>query len=68
VLYISSRAHLIGDIWGACVLHLDHHVGVQEVGGDHVRNEGRVLLLEHHRHDVISYVPLPLQLERKNTG
>ena len=40
----------------------DQDVGVQEVGGDDVRAEGRVSLLEHHSHDVVAYVSLALQL------
>ena len=40
----------------------DQDVGVQEVGGDDVRAEGRVSLLEHHRHDVVADVSFALQL------
>ncbi len=36
---------------------------MQEVGGDHVWDKRRGLFLEHHRHDVISYVSFPLQLK-----
>lgn len=64
-LYIEPtllRTHLVGDIVCAGVLHLHHHVGVQEVGLDHVRNERCVFLLEHDGDDVIAYVSFPLQL------
>lgn len=57
-----SKTDLVGDIVRARVLHLHHHVRVQEVGLDHVGHEGRVLLLEHDGDDVVAYVSLPLQL------
>lgn len=38
---------------------------MQEVGGDHVRDERRVLFLEDNRHDVVANVPLPLELGGK---
>lgn len=36
---------------------------MQEVGGDHVGDKRCGLFLEHHRHDVISYVAFPLELK-----
>lgn len=41
---------------------------MQEVGLDHVGDEGRVLLLEHDGHDVVAYVSLPLQLRDKQVN
>ena len=41
---------------------LYNHVAVQEVGGDDVGHEGRVLFLEHNGHDVVADVSLLLQL------
>lgn len=41
---------------------------MQEVGLDHVRHEGRVLLLEHDGDYVVAYVPLPLQLDGTETN
>jgi len=41
---------------------LDDDVGVEEVGLDHVRAKGCVLVLEDHAHDVVADVPLALQL------
>lgn len=62
-MFQQSLHYLVaGDVTDG-VLHLHHHEGVEEVGGDHVRDEGRGLLLEHHRHDVVSYVTFPLELE-----
>lgn len=56
------KTDLVGDVVRARVLHLHHHVRVQEVGLDHVGHKGRVLLLEHDGDDVVAYVSLPLQL------
>lgn len=58
----SEITHLIEGAVGGTPLSLHHHVGVQEVGRDHVGHKGRVLVLEDHRHDVVPDVPLPLQL------
>lgn len=55
--------HLVEDVVGARVDHLDHDVGVEEVGGDHVGYERSVFLLEHDGDDVVPYVSLPLQLQ-----
>lgn len=59
---LPSNANLVGDIVRACILHLHHHIRMQEVGLDHVWNKWRVLLLEHDGYNVVAYVPLPLQL------
>lgn len=58
----KESAHPVEDVGGARVDHLDHDVGVEKIGGNHVWHKGRVFFLEHDGHDVISYVPLPLQL------
>lgn len=52
---------------GVCigVLHLHHNVGVQEIGGNHVWDERRVLFLKDNCHNVIANVSLPLQLGGK---
>lgn len=57
------QTNLVGDIVCTRVLHLNHHICVQEVGLDHVWYKGRVLLLEHDGYNVVAYVPLPLQLD-----
>lgn len=61
----SEITHLVEGPVGAPALGLHHHVGVQEVGRNHVRHKRRVLILEDHSHDVVANVSLPLQL---NTG
>lgn len=61
--YSIGWTNLVGDIVCARILHLHHHIRMQEVGLDHVWYKGRVLLLEHDGHYVVAYVPLPLQLE-----
>ena len=58
-------SYLVCCVLGTGVLNLHQHVGMQEVGGDHVRNKRRGLFLEDCSHDVVSYVPLPLELERQ---
>lgn len=58
----QSCSHLVEGVAGARVLRLHHHIGVQEVGGNHVGDEGRVLVLEDDGHNVVADVPLPLQL------
>lgn len=60
------ETNLVGDIVRTCVLHLHHHIRVQEVGLDHIWYERRILLLENDGHDVVAYVPLPLQLESED--
>lgn len=60
-----EKTNLVGDVVRARVLHLHHHVGVQEVGLDHVGHKGSVRLLEHDGDDVVAYVSLPLQLRVK---
>lgn len=64
-LALNFRAllYLVGGVVRARLLHLHQDEGVQEVGGDHVGDERRGLFLEHHRHDVISYVAFPLELK-----
>lgn len=57
------RTNLVGHIVPTRILHLHHHIRMQEVGLDHVWHKGRVLLLEYDGYDVVAYVPLPLQLE-----
>lgn len=55
--------NLVDHIFRARILHLHHHIRVQEVGLDHVRYKGGVFLLEHDGHNIVAYVPFPLQLE-----
>lgn len=57
------QLYLVGSVVRARLLHLHQDEGVQEVGGDHVGDERCGLFLEHHRHDVISYVAFPLELK-----
>lgn len=45
------------------ILNLHQHISVQEVRGDHVWNKRCGLFLKDCSHDVISYVPFPLQLK-----
>lgn len=57
------ETNLVSDIVRTCILHLHHHIRMQEVGLDHVWYKGSVLLLEHDGNNVVPYVPLPLQLD-----
>lgn len=41
-------------------LCLHYYIGMKEVRRNHIRHEGRVLILEDHSHDVIPDVPLAL--------
>lgn len=59
----EAGVYLVGGGLRAWLLRLHHNEGVEEVGGDHVGDEGRGLFLKNQRHDVISYVPFPLQLK-----
>ena len=59
----SEITHLVEGAVGAPALGLHHHVGMQEVGRNHVRHKRRVLVLEDHSHDVVANVSLPLQLK-----
>lgn len=52
--------HLVEDIAGTWVDHLHHNISMEEVGGDHVGNEGSVFLLEYDGNDIIPYVSLSL--------
>ena len=54
--------YLVGGAVRAGLLHLDQDEGVEEVGGNHVWDEGGGLLLKYHCDNVISYVAFPLQL------
>lgn len=47
---------------GAPSLCLHYYIGMKEVGRNHIRHEGCVLILEDHGHNVIPDVPLALQL------
>lgn len=64
---VRGAAYPVENIVRAGVDHLDHDVGVEEVGGDHVRHERSVLILENNGHDVVPYVPLSLQLQGEKT-
>lgn len=59
----NTASYPVENIVRAGADHLDHNVGVEKVGGDHVRYEGSVFLLEYDGNDVIPYVPLSLQLQ-----
>lgn len=59
----KNDGHLVENVVRAGVDHLHHDVGVEEVGGDHVRHEGSILFLEYDSHDVVAYVSLSLQLQ-----
>lgn len=58
----SEITHLVEGAIGPPTLGLHHHIGMQEVGRNHVRYKGRVLILEDHSDDVVPDVPLSLQL------
>lgn len=60
---VKEIGYPVENIVRAGVDHLDHNVGVEEVGGDHVRYEGSVFFLEYDGHNVVPYVPLSLQLQ-----
>lgn len=60
---MKHELHLVGGVVRAGLLHLHQDEGVQEVGGDHVWDKRCGLLLEHHCHNVISYVTFPLELK-----
>lgn len=59
---LRHGGYLVEGALGAPLLQLHHHKGVKEVGGDHVGDERRVLVLEDDGHDVVADVTLPLQL------
>jgi len=54
--------YFVEDVVRTVIFHLNHYIGMQEVGSNHVWHEWSALLLKHYGHDVISYMPLPLQL------
>lgn len=45
---------------------MHHHVGMEEVRGNHIGYEGSVFFLEHNGHYVVAYVPLSLQLQHSD--
>lgn len=55
--------YLVRCVLCAWILSLHQHIRMQEVGGNHVWNKWCGLLLEDCSHNVISYVPFPLELE-----
>lgn len=63
---VSEAQYLVENIVGARVDHLDHHVGMEKVRGNHIWYEGSVFFLEHNGHYVVPYVPLSLQLQHRN--
>lgn len=54
--------YLVENIVWTWVDHLDHNVGMEEVGGDHIWHKGSIFFLEYNRHNVVAYMPLFLQL------
>lgn len=56
--------NLVENVVRARILHLHHHVCMQEVGLDHVWYKGGVFLLKHDGHNIVAYVPFPLQLKK----
>lgn len=60
---LKESIYPVENITRARVDNLDHDVGVEKIGGNHVWHKGRVFFLEHDGHNVISYVSLPLQLK-----
>lgn len=63
---MKGTGHLIENVIRAGVDHLDHNVGVEKVGGDHVRYKGSIFFLEYDGHNIVPYVPLSLQLQHKS--
>lgn len=61
-LIVGYSTDLVCSVFSTRVLHLHQYIRMEEVGGDHVRHKGGGVFLEDRRHDVISYVPLPLEL------
>ena len=59
---VQWQVYLVGGVVSVGVDGLYDHVAVQEVGGDDVGHEGRVLFLEHDGHDVVADVSFLLQL------
>lgn len=45
------------------VFYLHHNVGMEEIGGNHVRNKRSVFLLKDDCHNVVANVSFPLQLK-----
>lgn len=54
--------HLVERAIRPPALGLYHHIGMQEVGCNHVRHKGCVLVLEDYSDNVVPDVPLSLQL------
>lgn len=63
VRQLTKSIYPVENIIRARVDSLDHDVSVEKIGGDHVWHKGRAFFLEHNGHNVISYVPLSLQLK-----
>ncbi len=59
---VRGISYLVKNIVRAGADHLDHNVGVEKVGGNHVRYKRGVFLLKYDCHNVVPYVPLSLQL------
>lgn len=58
----SVITHLVEWAVRPPALGLYHHIGMQEVGCNHVRHKGCVLVLEDYSDNVVPDVPLSLQL------
>lgn len=64
--YAMWRTNLVSGVICSRVLHLHKDKSVEEIGRNHVRNERCGLLLKNCGHNVIPYVPLPLDLLIEN--
>lgn len=60
-----SGLYLVRCVLCTGVLNLHQHVSMKEVRGDHIWNKRRGLFLEDGSHNVISYVPFPLELKKQ---
>lgn len=64
---MASDNYLIEDVISAGVLHLNHYISVKEIRCNHIGYKWCIFFLEHNSHDVISYMPLPLELKLSHT-
>ena len=63
--HTNPGSYLVCCVLRAGVLNLHQHISVQEIWGDHVWNKRCGLFLEDCGHDVVSYVPFPLELKKQ---
>lgn len=57
-----EQTHPISGLVCSGVNRLNDDKGVKKIAGDHVGHEGSVLVLEHDGHDIVTNVPLSLNL------